>query len=280
VYDLTGGEGYTVRYLAQMANAATKELRGRKVQDRATMTLTRRYLRTQLQPLFAGGVDVLEGQTIDGKPVTKLSAALDLITPFVVDDVIKGFQAEGVLGAAKATPGVLGVGVNFYDKPKEGRGTRSGPAAPAAQSNYMRLDGEPVSRNVGDRRSPDDDGAAPYTAEDHRALVEERTAQGEPEIDDAQAGSIALLVDSIPEHEFSKFARSVDETKETGRVGEVVTHGAELAAKGLGYEQPADAHRAQRMLAREMRLRPVQFYFDAAAGRYGEKMRAEALEGV
>jgi peptidoglycan L-alanyl-D-glutamate endopeptidase CwlK len=122
VYDVTG-EAYTVRYLAQMAQAATKEVRGRKVQDRETMTaLTRRYLRTQLQPATGSAVDWWTGKTIDGKPVTSASAALNLITPFVVDDVIKGFREEGILGAAKATPGVLGVGVNFYAKPREKRG--------------------------------------------------------------------------------------------------------------------------------------------------------------
>jgi hypothetical protein len=66
-------------------------------------------------------VDWWTGKTIDGKPVTSLGAAIDLVTPFVVDDVVKGFRAEGVLGAAKATPGVLGVGVNFYPKPKKGK---------------------------------------------------------------------------------------------------------------------------------------------------------------
>lgn len=125
VYDLTGGEGYTARYLAQMAQTAMKEARGKKVQGRSTLeALTRRYLRTQLQPLFASGVDAYYGEDVQGRKVTKASAALDLAVPFVVDDVIKGFQAEGWLGGVKATPGVLGVGVNFYDKPKRGRGSR------------------------------------------------------------------------------------------------------------------------------------------------------------
>jgi hypothetical protein len=282
VYDLTGGEAYTVRYLAQMARTAVNEARGHKAPKGAGLAdLTSRYLRTQLQPAAGVVADWKTGKTVEGKPFTYSRAALDLVVPFVVDDVMKGFQEEGILGAVKATPGVLGVGVNSYDKPRRDKKGGGAPAAAPADTdaNYMRLEGAPMSRNVEDRRDSGDDSAH-YTAEDHRALVEERTAQGEPEIDDAQAGSIALLVDSIPEHAFSDFARSVDETKETGRAGEVVTEGAELAAKGLGYELPAQAHRAQRMLAREMRLRPVQFYFDAAAGRYGERMRSEAMEGV
>jgi hypothetical protein len=73
---------------------------------------------------------------VQGRKVTTLGAAVDLITPFVVDDVIKGYQAEGWLGAAKATPGVLGVGVNFYPKPKRER--RRGGVTPAPELN---LDG-------------------------------------------------------------------------------------------------------------------------------------------
>jgi hypothetical protein len=194
VYDLTGGEGYTVRYLAQMANAATKVVRGKKIQDRATMTaLTRRYLRTQLQPLLAGGVDVLEGQTIDGKPVTKLSAALDLITPFVVDDVIKGFQAEGVLGAAKATPGVLGVGVNFYPKPKQGRGAGGAASAPssspmakpapaATPEPQLNLDGivEPAAPTAPDEISRAVEHADPDAAPTFRTFPEGMGGSGVP----------------------------------------------------------------------------------------------------
>jgi hypothetical protein len=116
VYDLSGGEAYTVRYLSLMAEAAAKR-------DRVEMMkLTGRYLRTQLQPATGSAVDWWKGKDIGGQRVTSASAALNLITPFVVDDVVRGFQAEGLLGAAKATPGVLGVGVNFYDKPKRKRG--------------------------------------------------------------------------------------------------------------------------------------------------------------
>ena len=126
VYDLTGGEAYSVRFLSLMAQAAAKK-------DGKTMeALTRRYLRTQLQPASGSAVDWWTGKTIEGKPVTSASAALDMITPFVVDDVVKGFRAEGVLGAAKATPGVLGVGVNFYDKPKQGRGAGDAASAPSS----------------------------------------------------------------------------------------------------------------------------------------------------
>ncbi|HEV7889429.1 MAG TPA: hypothetical protein VGP08_02265, partial [Pyrinomonadaceae bacterium] len=288
IYDLTGGEGYTVRYLAQMARTAANEARGKRIPKGAGLTeLTRRYLRTQLQPLAATGADWWTGKTIDGRKVTTASAALNLITPFVVDDVIKGFQAEGWLGAVKATPGVLGVGVNFYDAPKEGKGAHGSPVE--VQSNRLNLEGERESSNVEDLRGPDEDSPH-YTAEDHAALVDERREAGEPEIDEARAGAVALALDSMPERNFGSYAKSLDEAYQLGRVGEAVTYAGEygskaLAASGLvdnpeAHEQHAEAQEFMRMLAREKRLRPVQFYFDASAGRYGSRLRDEVLEGV
>jgi hypothetical protein len=288
VYDLTGGEGYTVRYLARMARTAGMTARGRKVKPHETLeALTRRYLRTQLQPLAAGVVDVVLGEDVQGRKVTTAGAALDLFVPFVVDDVIKGFQAEGLLGAAKAAPGVLGVGVNFYDQPKEGKGAHGSPVE--VQSNQLNLEGERESENVEDMRGPDKDSPH-YTAEDHAALVDERREAGEPEIDEAQAGAVALALDSMPERNFGSYAKSLDEAHQLGRVGEAVTYAGEygskaLAASGLvdnpeAHEQHAEAQEFMRMLAREKRLRPVQFYFDASAGRYGSRLRDEVLEGV
>ncbi|MFL6283569.1 MAG: hypothetical protein ACJ74Q_10560 [Pyrinomonadaceae bacterium] len=290
-YDLTGGEAYTVKYLAQMAQSAYKSVRGKQVLDRSTLSaLTLRYLRSQLQPLTSAGVDLWKGKSVDGKPVTSASAALNLITPFVVDDVVKGFQAEGWLGALKGTPGAF-MRVNFYDKPKEKGKRGGGSASPAVETdaNYMQLEGEPVSRNVEDRRETEGD-SAPYTSEDHRVLVEERTEQGAPEIDEAQAGAIALTLDSVPERDFGKYAKSLDEAFQLGRVGEAATYAGEYGSKALAssglvdnpdaYKGAAESHKFLRMLAREKRLRPVQFYFDAAAGRYGERMRVEATEGI
>lgn len=286
VYDLTGGEGYTVRYLARMARTAGRMAQGRNVKPHETPTaLTRRYLRTQLQPLAAGVVDVAQGEDVQGRKVTLGSAALDLFVPFVVGDVLRGFQAEGLLGAAKAAPaGVLGVGVNFYDKPKEGKGARSSPAE--VQSNQLNLEGERESSNVEDLRDPDTVSGARYTAEDHRALVDERREQGEPEIDEAKAGAVALMLDSMPERDFGSYAKSLDEAYQLGRVGEGTAAVAEYAARGLGSlgmrnaGGSAELIHVTRALAREKRLRPVQFYFDAAAGRYGSRLRDEVLEGI
>jgi hypothetical protein len=147
VFDLTGGEGFTVRYLASMARAFRDAESGKKLKPRETPTaLTLHYLRSQLQPTAAAAVDLATGKTFEGAPVTKGTIAADLIVPFVVADAYKGWVDAGGStltdawegkefksafgGASRALPGVLGVGVNFYDK-TSGIRPRSSSAAPA-----------------------------------------------------------------------------------------------------------------------------------------------------
>ena len=283
VYDLTGGQGYTVRYLAQMARTAVNEARRKRIPKGAGLTeLTRRYLRTQLQPLAATGADWWTGKTIDGKPVTSASAALNLITPFVVDDVIKGFREEGWLGAVKGAPGVLGVGVNFYDKPR--REKKGG----GVQSNRLNLEGEPESRNVEDQRP----APSRWTDEDSAALVDEVSSAGASPVTDEQGARLARVLDGLDDQKFAEFARNLDEHYNSGvlrPLESAATYAAEYGAEGLArlrpsraqdYRNLAGAARALRLLAEERAARPVQFTRDALAGKYGEKMRAEVEEGV
>ncbi|HEX8071056.1 MAG TPA: hypothetical protein VF546_13960 [Pyrinomonadaceae bacterium] len=110
-YDLTGGESFTVRYMAQMARTFRRMEQGKKVDEKFTpAALTRRYLRSQLQPAAGVAVDAKTGETFDGRPFTYSRAAADLAVPFVVMDTYEGFKAEGLLGAGKTLPaGVLGV---------------------------------------------------------------------------------------------------------------------------------------------------------------------------
>jgi hypothetical protein len=413
VYDLTGGEGFTVRYLVSMARSFRDVGRGKKLKPRETPTaLTLHYLRSQLQPAASAAVDWKEGKTFDGQPFSYTRAAVDQVTPFVVEDLYKGWldaggssvsdvgadmwadvKGEGGRrqrtaqnfktafgGAARALPGVLGVGTNFYppkkgsggaphveagglsDAQAVGDGDAQEPGTLAAQleelkagrravvevapeayqngekfvvppglrsfktfeggrvvydpeqvsredavaawdagtlgtltghvaawpdepaSNMMRLDGARESGNVEDgRRGPAEidggDSPEPYTAEEHAALVDEAGRAGAPAIDDAQAAAVALALDALPPRQFQKLARDVDETAQMGAVGEGVVRASELVGRALG-SRGAEGHRIQRLLAEERRLRPVQFYRDAAAGRYGAAMRAEAIEGI
>jgi hypothetical protein len=153
VVDLSGGEGWTVRYLARMAQSFMDIEQG-KTPRQTPGELTKRYLRSQLQPSAAVGVDFWTGERFDStkanpKPFTYSEAAADLSVPFVVQDVYKGWVAAGGTGAEEVagnvwyglrhgqtaanfrdfqtgfryTPAallsVLGIPVNFYDKSED-----------------------------------------------------------------------------------------------------------------------------------------------------------------
>jgi hypothetical protein len=143
VYDLTGGEGASVRYMAQMAQSFRTIEQGKKLDKRQTpLNLTRRYLRSQLQPAASAAVDLYTGEDFTGKPVTRGGVAADLVIPFVADDLYRGWLDAGgssvsdvqqgkpfnsaVGGAARGLPGVLGVGTAFYPK----KGDDGGEGAP------------------------------------------------------------------------------------------------------------------------------------------------------
>jgi hypothetical protein len=147
VYDLTGGESASVRWMAQMSRSFYRLERGKKVQHSQTpVALTRHYLRSQLQPAASVVVDKVAGETYEGEPATYTRAAADLVTPFVVDDFYKGWLDAGgssvsdvtsgkefktaFKGATRAVPGIFGVGTNFYAK-KGGRGSTV-PTRPAS----------------------------------------------------------------------------------------------------------------------------------------------------
>jgi hypothetical protein len=133
VYDLTGGESATTRYVAQMGRSFYSAARGKALpKGHAPTDLTLHYLRSQLQPAAGVVADWKAGKTFEGKAFTYSGAAADLVVPFVVDDMYKGWLDAGgssvgdvlagkdfkpaVGGAARCVPGVFGVGVNFYEK--------------------------------------------------------------------------------------------------------------------------------------------------------------------
>jgi hypothetical protein len=150
VVDLTGGEGFTVRYLAQMAQSFA-DIEGGKEPKKTPMQLTAHYLRSQLQPSASVGVDFATGERFGStkenpKPFTYTEAAADLTVPFVAESVYDGWVASGgstlgeideagargdflrgdfskVKAGFKYTPAallsVLGLGVGFYEKPKD-----------------------------------------------------------------------------------------------------------------------------------------------------------------
>jgi hypothetical protein len=320
VYDLSGGEGMSVRWLAKMARSFRDIEQGKPLKEWQTpLALTRHYLRSQLQPAAAAAVDLYKGKNFAGQPVTGADVAADLVVPFVVDDLYKGWVDAGGStlsdvwdggdswdggkdfktafgGAARGLPGVFGVGTAFY--PKRGDTSSGGGAGasldlagaePVDTSNEMRLEGQRESGNVIDTREEDDEGPLPYTSEEEAARVSEVHTSGHPELDESEAAAIALLLDGVSEREFQRYALKLDETKQMGQLGEAIVKAGELAASGIAasgiasadkYARGAEAHRFQRMLAQEQRLRPVQFYRDAVDGKYGSRLRDEAIQYI
>jgi hypothetical protein len=110
VYDLTGGEGATVRYLAKMSRSFFDIEKGSKPKQ-TPLALTARYLRSQLQPAASVAVDKATGKTFEGKDFTYSQAAADLAVPFIVSDVYSGWVDAGGSTVAELTQSV---GSNNY----------------------------------------------------------------------------------------------------------------------------------------------------------------------
>ncbi|MGB8507524.1 MAG: hypothetical protein WCD76_03885 [Pyrinomonadaceae bacterium] len=124
--DIGGGEFQAVRYLSQMTDAFAREAKGEKLDDKWTPTaITQRFMRSKLGPVPSYAVDVHTGKDYSGNPVEWKSRALQMAVPFVVNDLREGWKDSGAWGALKASPAVLGVGVNTY-KEKPVRGGRFG----------------------------------------------------------------------------------------------------------------------------------------------------------
>jgi len=83
------------------------------------------FLRSKLAPAPAVFVDFVKGRTMAGKPFSGGKAVADLVAPIQWVDFVEAYQQEGFGGVAKASPGLVGVGVQNYEpkpvKRKRGR---------------------------------------------------------------------------------------------------------------------------------------------------------------
>ncbi|MCA1594735.1 MAG: hypothetical protein LC754_19320, partial [Acidobacteria bacterium] len=121
--DIGAGELQAIRYTAQMTDAFAREAKGERLDKKWTPTaITMRFLRSKLGPLPSYAVDVKTGKDYSGNPVEWKRRALQMAVPFVVNDLYEGWRDSGAWGAVKASPAILGVGVNTYrEKQKHGR---------------------------------------------------------------------------------------------------------------------------------------------------------------
>ncbi|MFL6207452.1 MAG: hypothetical protein ACJ74W_01305, partial [Pyrinomonadaceae bacterium] len=114
-YDLTGGHRAVVRYVLQMSKAFAGLAQGQSAKrNQDVLALTTRFLRQNAAPVPAYLADAATGKTITGQDFKAKRDALRLMTPLVVQDLYEGWRDSGGRGLLKATPAVVGIGVQTY----------------------------------------------------------------------------------------------------------------------------------------------------------------------
>jgi hypothetical protein len=111
--DFWGGFQPIARYAATVASGAAE---GDK--DKVQKTLLK-FLRSKLAPVPGLGVDIWEGKTMVGEELsadttTLKDQAFNRLTPLFLQDLKDSIKNEGIVGGLRATPGLLGVGVQAY----------------------------------------------------------------------------------------------------------------------------------------------------------------------
>ncbi|HLL73586.1 MAG TPA: M15 family metallopeptidase [Pyrinomonadaceae bacterium] len=129
-YDLSGGRIRALRVAAQLADSLNRERRGETVKDnRKPAVLVERFFRAYLSPAGQLSADYLTGEDFEGnafgskewKPGEMRFGELDRLMPFAVKEIRDAYHKAGVVGAVKAAPTFVGVGVHTKDKSFEPR---------------------------------------------------------------------------------------------------------------------------------------------------------------
>ena len=80
------------------------------------------FTRSKLNPAISPLIDFSTGTDFMGREFSTKREAAEMLTPLFAKDIVEGFQSEGALGAVKATPSAVGIGVGSYppspEKPK------------------------------------------------------------------------------------------------------------------------------------------------------------------
>jgi hypothetical protein len=119
-YDLSGGRLRTFRTIAQIADSINKEHRGERVrEDRRPRALVEKFFRAYLSPVGQLAVDAYTGENMRGEEFTGDWRELDRLIPFAVKDMREAYRAAGAVGAVKALPAFVGVGVHTMEKQSE-----------------------------------------------------------------------------------------------------------------------------------------------------------------
>jgi hypothetical protein len=127
-YDTLTGLQQPLRYIVNMSRAASP-VNSRALQSgpdyyagRSMAEMSKQFARSKLNPALAPAIDFISGQDFEGRKFSARREATDLVTPLPAKDVYEGLKEGGIIGAVKATPTFVGIGVNSYppapDKPR------------------------------------------------------------------------------------------------------------------------------------------------------------------
>lgn len=117
VIDISGGMGYTISWMARMAQSFYRMEQGQKLKPHETPTaLTKRYLRSQLSPSGKVAADWKTGKTFTGETFEWGNVPADLLVPFTIEAVREAYEEEGLLGVAKVAPVAPFLGVSTYEQ--------------------------------------------------------------------------------------------------------------------------------------------------------------------
>lgn len=120
-YDLLDGVPSTVKTVAQLLRAGYRHAEGLPPvrthgEEQSAYNLTRDFFRRRLSPSGQVAADYMTGKTVDGDRPTTAGELRELLAPFVLDEMYRGFEGEGLKGAVKALPSAVGVLSQTYGR--------------------------------------------------------------------------------------------------------------------------------------------------------------------
>ncbi len=118
-FDFWGGYQPIARYTAQLIAGERKSIgTGEEMPvDRQNVALN--FLRSKLSPLAGATTDIMAGETMMGEQMgtseETRTQVWNRLAPLFIQDLAEAVQSQGPMGALKAAPGAVGVGVQTFE---------------------------------------------------------------------------------------------------------------------------------------------------------------------
>jgi 2'-5' RNA ligase len=115
-YDILAGTQQLMRLFWRVGKDFGAAAMGEKSEGQGTFDILARFARSKLAPVPSFFVDMLARKDFIGRDFEMSRAVKDRVMPLMWNDFLDAYQREGIGSAAKLTPGLLGVGVQNYEK--------------------------------------------------------------------------------------------------------------------------------------------------------------------